>query len=104
MKRPQITDNMTFFHARKRKRIETWMQESMRMVSGRRDGKTYMFPHRTIRHTVWTGPEKVFIDSCSGAQRYTTLEVEIRACDNFSDGYSATRPTRNCHQKYSRKN
>ena len=76
----------------------------MRMVSGRRDWKTYMFPHPTIQRTVWTGPEKVFIDSCSRAQWCTTSEMEIRACEKNLDGYSATRPTLNFHQKYSREN
>ena len=76
--------------------VSTCMEESTRMVSGR-----CFFDHPTLLRSIWLGRVKVCLDSRGIDWRNKISEVEHRLCDLFSDGYYATRPTRNWHQKYS---
>ena len=51
----------------------TWMEELTRMVSGRRYEKKLVFFHPTVWRTVWSGQEKVCLDTRCGDQQYTRL-------------------------------
>ena len=73
-----------------------WVQDTLGGITGIKVLSTIS--------TVWPGQEKFCLEYRGGARRQSSLEVERQARDNFSDSYSATRPTRNWRKDNSRTN